>query len=151
MQSNVVHQAITFEIDNALHFSHSKNCKVNYLELQNRHSKLYKSNRPLKLKVLTQKLLVVWNESHFAYLFRASKNTFLFALICKYSSLPITRTPANSNQSRFPLDFLHTFTVILPSVTRTLDNSNLPPIRSNFCFPSDHFYIILPSITWTML
>ena len=41
-----------------------------------------------------------------------------------YSRLPITRTFANSNQNRFPLDFRHTFTVILPSVTRTLDNSN---------------------------
>ena len=26
---------------------------------------------------------------------------------------------AHSNQNRFPLDFLHTFTVILPLVTRT--------------------------------
>ena len=32
---------------------------------------------------------------------------------------------ANLNQNQFPLDFLHTFTVILPSATRTLDNSNL--------------------------
>ena len=46
---------------------------------------------------------------------------------------------ADSSQSRFPLDFLHTFTVILPSVT-----------RSNFCFPSDYFYTILPSITRTV-
>ena len=69
---------------------------------------------------------------------------------CNYSRFPITRTLANSNQNRFPLDFLHTFTVILPSVTRTLDNSNLPLTRSNFCFPSDHFYINLPSITRTM-
>ena len=30
----------------------------------------------------------------------------------------------NSNQHRFPLDFRHTFTVILPSLTRTLDNAN---------------------------
>ena len=37
------------------------------------------------------------------------------------------------------MDFLHTFTVILPSVTRTLDNSNLPLTRSNFRFPSGHF------------
>ena len=53
--------------------------------------------------------------------------------------LPITRTVANSNQNQFPLDFRHTFTVILPSVTRTLDNSNLPLTRSNFHFPSGHF------------
>ena len=31
---------------------------------------------------------------------------------------------ANSNQNRFPLEFRHTFTVILPSVTRTPDNFN---------------------------
>ena len=68
----------------------------------------------------------------------------------EYSWLPITRTLANSNQNRFPLDVRHTITVILPSVTRTLDNSKLPLTRSNFCFPSDHFYIILPSITRTM-
>ena len=48
------------------------------------------------------------------------------------------------------MDFLHTFTIILLSLTRTLDNSNLPLTRSNFCFPSDHFHIILPSITPTM-
>ena len=41
-----------------------------------------------------------------------------------YSRLPITRTLANSNQNRFLLDFRHTFTVILPSITRTLDNSH---------------------------
>ena len=29
---------------------------------------------------------------------------------------------ADSNQNRFPLDFLHTFITILPSVTRTLDH-----------------------------
>ena len=38
---------------------------------------------------------------------------------------PIT----NLNRNRFPLDFRHTFIVILPSVTLTLDNSNLPLIR----------------------
>ena len=35
-------------------------------------------------------------------------------------------------------------------VQLTPDNSNLPLIRSSFCFPSDHFYIILPSITRTL-
>ena len=60
-----------------------------------------------------------------------------------YSWFPITRTLANSNRSRFPLDILQTFTIILPSVTQTLDNSNLPLTRSNFWFP-------LPSITRTM-
>ena len=32
------------------------------------------------------------------------------------------------------VDFLYTFTVVLPSVTWTLDNSDLPLTRSNFCF-----------------
>ena len=36
-----------------------------------------------------------------------------------YSWLPIKQTLANSNQSRFPLDYFHTFTLILPSVTQT--------------------------------
>ena len=69
---------------------------------------------------------------------------------CNYSRFPITRTLANSNQNRFPLDFLHTFPVILPSVIRTLNNSNLPLTRSNFCFPSDHLYINLTSKTRTI-
>ena len=57
-----------------------------------------------------------------------------------FSRLPITRTLANSNlaltsdQSR-SLYFLHKFTVILPLVTRTLDNLNLPLTRSIFLFP----------------
>ena len=34
-------------------------------------------------------------------------------------------------------------------VTRTLHNSNLPLTRSNFHFPSDHFPYILPSTTRT--
>ena len=62
----------------------------------------------------------------------------------------IQLTPDNSNQNRFPLDFRHTFTVIWPSLTRTLGNSNLPLTRSSSCFPSDHFSIILPSITESM-
>ena len=61
----------------------------------------------------------------------------------------IQLTPDNTNPSliltqtknRFPLDFLHTCTVIFPSVTQNLDTSSLPLTRSNFCLPSDHFYI----------
>ena len=56
-----------------------------------------------------------------------------------YSRLPITRTLANSNQNRFSPDFRHTFTVILLSITRTLDNSSVLLTRSNFRFPSGHF------------
>ena len=67
-----------------------------------------------------------------------------------YSWFPITQTLANSNKNRIPLDFHHKFTVILPLVTRTLDNSNLLLTRSRLCFPSDHLYIILPLIARTM-
>ena len=68
-----------------------------------------------------------------------------------YSRLQITRTLAvNFEPKRFPFDFLDTFTVISPSVTRTLHNSNLQLTRSNFCFLSDHFSKILPSITRTV-
>ena len=56
---------------------------------------------------------------------------------------------AISNQNHFLLDFHHTFTVILPPLTRTVNNSNLPVTRSSFCLPSDNFNIILPLITQT--
>ena len=62
----------------------------------------------------------------------------------------MTQTLANSNQNRFPLDFRHTFTVILPSVTRTLDNSNSCKLEPIFVSPQVIFYIILPSITRAM-
>ena len=51
----------------------------------------------------------------------------------------IQSTPDNSKQYRFPVDFVHTFTVILSLVTRTLDNSNLPLTRTDLHFPSGHF------------
>ena len=38
-----VHQTNTFKINNAVHFSHSQNCKVNYLKLQIWRSKLLQS------------------------------------------------------------------------------------------------------------
>ena len=46
---------------------------------------------------------------------------------------------ANSKNLDFPLDFLQICTVILPSVTRTLDNLNLPLTGSNFCFSFTSF------------
>jgi len=46
------------------------------------------------------------------------------------AKITVQLTPDDSNQNRFSLDFCHTFTVILPSVPRTLDNSNLPLRRS---------------------
>ena len=63
-------------------------------------------------------------------------------------STPDNSTPrylkprANSNQSSFPMHFLHTFTVILPSVIQTFDNSSIALAWSNFYFPSYHFYTI---------
>ena len=45
----------------------------------------------------------------------------------------LLKPQANSNQSQFPLDFLHTLTVILPSVTQTVDNLNLTlTLKGNF-------------------
>ena len=52
-----------------------------------------------------------------------------------YSWLPITQTLANSNQNRIPLDFRHKFTVILPLVTRTLNNSKPLANSKSFMFP----------------
>ena len=40
--------------------------------------------------------------------------------------------------------------LLLPSIARTIDNPNFPLTWSNFCFPSDHLYIIPPLNTWTM-
>ena len=57
----------------------------------------------------------------------------------KRRGIQLQLTLDNSNQNRFPLDFRHTFTVILPSLTRTLDNSKLPLTRSNFLFPLRSF------------
>ena len=53
------------------------------------------------------------------------------------SNLALTR--AKIDFGYFAQDFLYAFTILLLLVTWILDNSNLPLIRSNFCFPSDHF------------
>ena len=45
----------------------------------------------------------------------------IMILLITVDSRAITRTLANSNQNRFPLDFRHTFTVILPSQGRIKD------------------------------
>ena len=44
----------------------------------------------------------------------------------KYCWLLITWTLANSNQSRFPLDFTSYIYCLLPSVTQPTDNLNFP-------------------------
>ena len=59
--------------------------------------------------------------------------------------LPITRTSRYLEPKSIPPGF-STYTYC----NFTLGNSNLPLTRSSFCFPSDHFYAILPSITRTM-
>ena len=62
-------------------------------------------------------------------------------------------TPNNSREPKsispgFPSYIYCNFTL---GLTRTLGNLNLPLTRSHFYFPSDHYYIILPSITRTTL
>ena len=49
----------------------------------------------------------------------------------------LTRTRCLVEPKSISPGFPHTFTVILPSVSRTLDNSSLPLARSNFCYRSD--------------
>lgn len=57
---------------------------------------------------------------------------------------------ADSNQIRFPKGLPDTFTVILPSITRILDNSNLSLTRSKSDSPSGHFLTNFPSKTRTL-
>ena len=70
--------------------------------------------------------------------------------------MQLTRTFAYSNLALEPRSISTWFcsyiyrNFTLCEITRTLDNTNLPLTRSNFYFPSDHFYIILPSITRAM-
>ena len=47
--------------------------------------------------------------------------------------------PDNSNQLSFPLDLLHSNTVILPPISRTIDYSKLPQTRTNFRLPWETF------------
>ena len=68
---------------------------------------------------------------------------FLNIQLTPDNSNPKLEARANSNIVDFSWI---SFTVILPSVTRTLDNSSLPLSRSNFCFPSAHFCTISPWI-----
>ena len=65
-----------------------------------------------------------------------------------YSRLLKTQTLANSNIAlpRTRLDFLQNSWSSYIYCTFTLDKSNLPLTRSYFCFPSDHFHIILPGL-----
>ena len=69
--------------------------------------------------------------------FEANK-AFMENLSLQQSTLTRTKTS-------FPwISFIHLLYRFYPG------NMNLPLTRSNFCFPSDRFYTILPSITQTM-
>ena len=82
------------------------------------------------LPLMTKLDFHLFRISFFIYLFNVGINEYWSVKIC-----------ANLNKKRFPLYFVHTLTVILPSVTQTLNNSTKFPLtRSNFCFPSHHFY-----------
>ena len=53
-----------------------------------------------------------------------------------FSNTRLFETPDSSNQKSFPLDLLHSNTVILPPIFRLLDFSKLPIIRTNSFFLS---------------
>ena len=78
------------------------------------HQCLCESERPRQTSSFTFALMSGRKKSDFKKVSYCSK--------CRYQ---LQLTPDNSNQNRFPLDFHHTFTVILPSITRTPDNLNL--------------------------
>ena len=63
----------------------------------------------------------------------------------EYSWLPITRTSRYLWPKSIPPGFSSYI-----YCNFSVGNSNLSLIRSSCCFPSDHFYVILPSITRTM-
>ena len=65
---------------------------------------------------------------------------------------PELKPCSDSNQIWFPRYFHHTFTAILPLLTRTLCNSNLPLTGSNFHFRTSSIHIsplITPMACWT--
>ena len=77
-------------------------------------------------------LLITWPVQKSS---ESSNLFFVQAKHCWYSGIPITRTPSNSEQAWFPLDFFHTIAVILSSVIQTPNNSNLLLSRTFFNFP----------------
>ena len=100
-----------------------------------------KSNAAIATDLKTS-LTLVWTTTYSEKVSR--KNA-----LSENSWLPITGTLAKLEQSWFPLDFLVTFTVILPLVLNSSPRygSNLPLTRGNF-FPFRSFpYTILSSIT----
>ena len=101
-------------VSKSLNFKHpEKNVRIysNCLRSSRDHSErfVWLSDFPPLLAKQYQRLAV-------EMIMNALRRTFQRS---KYSRLPITQTLVNSNRSRFPLDFLHTFTVILSSVIQT--------------------------------
>ena len=83
----------------------------------NRQPKIYTSQNFNSDTVVSHRMLIFLflPLSHFIFL-----AFFILQLPPGNSNLARTRTKID-----FPLDFLHTFIIISPLVTRTLDNSNL--------------------------
>ena len=79
------------------------------------------------------------------------RTTFNLKLTADNSNPRELEARASSNQYWFPLELPLSFTVILRSITRTLDNSTLPIIIRSYPFFHSHlFSIILPLITRTL-
>ena len=81
----------------------------------------------------------------------------IFAVLCRTVqltdlTLDDSNPPPNWNRAltRGKVDFSRISYIPYIYCNFTLGNSNLPLTRSNFCFPSDYFYTILPSITRNM-
>ena len=72
-----------------------------------------------------------WESRHWVHSVFLLARSVSIATLKRYSRLPITRTLANSNQTLFPLDFLHTFTVILPSIGNSNPRELKPTANSN--------------------
>ena len=70
----------------------------------------------------------------------------------QYSWLRWLEPPANWSLAltRSKVDFSRISYIPYIYCNFTLGNSNLPLTRNNFCFPSDYFYTILPSIARNM-
>ena len=70
----------------------------------------------------------------------------------QYSWLRWLEPPANWSLAltRSKVDFSRISYILYIYCNFTLGNSNLPLTRNNFCFPSDYFYTILPSIARNM-
>ena len=66
-----------------------------------------------------------------------------------FSNPRFPEPPDYSNQLSFPLDLLHSNTVIFPPISQTLDYSKLPQTWTNSRLPWEKFPEKLPFITRT--